>query len=184
MSNRAPYTPVPGSLAERVCRFFAVNADESLSAKDIVLKFDATTASNVQAQLETAVGYGFLARSSVGYSAGGRLGDLNLHILGTRQIGLTKTPRKVARKSLEPIDFTAVAILHDMPKPDADRGSRTRKYADLIDRMAPGTSVVLPEAHARRFYDWAKKFGSKTNPAQRWSFRRLVDGTAGVWRDE
>ncbi|MBX3605332.1 MAG: hypothetical protein KF788_08675 [Piscinibacter sp.] len=171
------YVPQQGSLPARVCQFFLRNRDETLSAPDIVRKFDlaTTNSSNVHAQLVAAVNAGALQRDAQGYSAGPKLEEA---------AGTPGAPPPKARRApvAEPLDPATVKVEKNVPKPEPARGNKAN-YRPIIEQLGKGDSVKLPSRHATRLIDYARKLGKVAKPPRTYSLRKIDAQTSRVWRD-
>lgn len=160
-----PFTPQPGSLADRVCAFFARNRDDELTAGDIATKFD-TTSNNVRPCLASAIAHGWLAEAKTEegrvFRAGAALpDDHRLRVPAPRATGVRpaalfggtsvdKTRR--GKCCLPDLDVDTLPVLIAQPKPSpADRINR------LLQRLQePNQYVLLPAAWkftARKYVD-------------------------------
>lgn len=157
-----PFTPQPGSLADRVCAFFARNRDDELTTGDIATKFD-VPGNSVRPCLASAVAHGWLAdvKTPDGrvFRAGTSLPDgyrLNANapaplppaIFGAAPSKPTKGRRGTAR--LPELDADSLPILVAQPKPSA-----SERITHLLQRLQePHQYVLLPLAwkHTARKY--------------------------------
>jgi len=192
------YAPEPGDLVHRVCTWMRLshNRGAALTAADVARKFGVATVHIVRRALAPGVIHGYLAETNPGdgayFEAGPRLHEL-LAIPTTQQIG-ANMPRGIPNASpktrgpsaaVPPLDVSKLTVEDDIPKPPPRVGaSGQAMYEPLIAKLVkPGQSMLLPEVHAKRMLDWAKKLGAAKEPPQKYSVRKLGDGNARVWRD-
>lgn len=97
-----------------------------------------------------------------------------------RQAGQQARAERRARQAAPPLpDIDSVVIETGVPKDSHARKRATSIWYDkVLERMAPGTSVLLCTAHARGLVSAARKRGVQL------SIRRLSDAETRVWRDD
>lgn len=192
------YTPREGSLPYRVCAYFRAQADEELSRDDIVLKFDVTSAHQVDQQLATAVAAGLLTRvvrerGSATYLAGPALAA-KMVLAATPSAPRTNgafpsfhgsqgKPKRRAPTLLPPIDAANVGISADLPAPVAFDHLRNRSpWHALLERMTkPGQhSEPIPKIYAKQLRTsaarWGKQHGAK------FAVHEVEGGKVRIWR--
>ena len=74
------------------------------------------------------------------------------------------------------VDVDALVIRRGVPIPEAKHGTQGSKYQELLSRMQPGDSVVLPTKKAQALGAAAKKLKVKV------ALRALGGGQSGVWK--
>lgn len=84
--------------------------------------------------------------------------------------------RKTRAAPSAALDLDSLTIRKGVPMPEMARGVRGSKYKELLDKMQPGDSVVLPTKQAHCLMAASKKLKVKA------ALRALGDGTAGVWK--
>ena len=89
-----------------------------------------------------------------------------------------KAPKPL-RAAAVPFDMSAVIVRTDVPLPSATTGhGGTSAYADLLNRMQPGSSVQLPIRQGKSLVSRAKQMQIRV------SARLLGPDLMGVWRLE
>jgi hypothetical protein len=190
------YQPASGSLAARVCAYFAKHRDEVLSAADIALKFDA---SNVATNLATALTHKALERfkakgSSVWQYRAGR--NLDAALAAPPLEPSTPRPKpspfptvaglpiKVKRVLPPPLpDDALLAVEADVPlPPERARGPKRTNWAVLFERLAqPGLcSSPLPIEHIGAGKAAAKKHGKEAT--RTYAVHPINDTHFRIWR--
>lgn len=171
---------VEGSLTHRVCLYFLVNADESLSTSDIALKYDVPRLS-VDNLLSGAVSGGLLKKQGNGvYLAGPKLSSHS-----TTPAPAAKPPRQPvgwATKGLT-IDPASIPIRTDVPMPYGHvRGVKgDTKWTPLLDRLTtPGMSASLPIVWRSAIGKACTVYQNKTR--KRFAVRVIDKETVAVFR--
>lgn len=199
MSKDEPsgYMPRPDTMPGRVVAWFAHNPDETLTAKDISLKF-AVGANNVPANLKMALDAKLLVRVRDDnlewvYKPGPRIpgadqvaeptaaGDSG-SLPAWPHAPTSDAPKKRRSYTAVAIDPNAVPLEEGVPLTEPKRGS-TEVWQTLLARMKPGHSCVLPVvkiAQVKKAVTSATKSGNG-----KFAVRRLDDGQSlRLWRTE
>jgi DNA-binding IscR family transcriptional regulator len=169
------YQTKPGSVADRVLKFFAANPDELLSAADVALKFDVPV-DHVFNQLRGAVDAGLLIKKP-GPVAGRVLYAPGRNpALGKARSGfdLGDMARRGKRGA---VDVSALAVRDGVPLPP--RQDLSGQLLALLLSLKEGQSVEVPVA-VRGTLARAVTRANKT-AARRYEARKLGD-LMGVWR--
>lgn len=186
------YKPLPGSLPERVIKWFLINKQEELTRQDIASKFDVPLTS-VEGGLATAMAHKYIAKV--------RSGNLVVFTAGP-QITQAAEPQEdpqeeprtakrgalVRRDRLPTLDVTGLSFSYDIPPPDNTvirRGSN--KYQALFERLdKPGASVTGIDISYRAAINKAATKFTKDHGGQEkgpcFTVRTIDVGTVGVWR--
>lgn len=177
------YTPHAGSLAHRVCGFFARNRDDELSARDIATKFDVLS-NSVRPLLAAAVRNGWLTYgSSPGegklYRAGPNLpadygSSASTASAPTALPFFDKPPTKSRRGcvTLPELDVDALPVLTAPPKP-----SPAQTVERLLQRLQqPHQYVLLPAA-------WQHTVRKHINTHNRQARQGLAEGCYSLMRE-
>ena len=136
--------------------------------------------SSVDTCLSTAVSAGLVAtRNSEDLM---RVWCAGPNLVGIQAIPVFVQRKRVMASALPPLAITAIVIETDVPRPSVRSGPSTI-YSEVMDKMQPGNSVLLPLLHAKRMVGWAKKRAKDHDNKTRWSIRKLDADTARVWRD-
>ena len=178
------YVFEPGSLADRCLQLLAINAEDDFAPADLASKFD-TSSGHVSVAMRLPVAQGlatYLRNTKEGgikcYQATPLLLQLLKKTPTTLVTSAAPAPRtgKRARTPLPELD--KLQIRHDVPVPPPGRGDLGKKsvYAEIWERMKPGSSVVLPDRQALALMAYVKKH------KQQAVVRKLDPGTRGVWR--
>lgn len=178
------YAPAADSLPAQVMYFFKCNQEEELSIDDIVDKYGPARG-GVHTQLKRAIDAGMLARYQDDdgdwlYKAGPKLFKHQPAQHTQQAQASAPKPRRTVGPRAAPIDLNALQIEDDVPLPDIVT-RRGIQWGDLLQRLKPGQSVVVPLAHR---YGVAKavleahraklgQFATRKNPA---------DETLRLWR--
>lgn len=198
------YTPIPGSLADRVCAYFRRHSDEELSADDIALKFD-SHANSVATSLAPSIGARYLERVRNAASGRGYVYRAGTAIARSGQPGsapvaaaadsapsaalpafpANPTPQRKKRPPLPVLDLETVAVEADVPLPPARSGPRRTDWSVLFARLSkPGLcSSPLPIEVKHSLKNAAEKF-AKANPSFKFTLRVISETHLRIWRIE
>lgn len=184
------YTPTSHSLPGRMIAFFRANPDEELTLEDITEKFDCVTAS-IHTLLGTARSADMLARDKNKegdwiYKRGPSLAAEP----AAEAPPLTRAFREVAAQMRAPaaapaveVDPLTVPLETGVPLAGPVRGRVKQDWSQLLTRMEPGHSCVLPKIK-RGLVTKAVKEHQAAHPA-RYAIRMQADkATIRVWRTE
>lgn len=189
-------------LADLVLAYFRENADETLQALDIAVKFDVEI-SQVPQGLKWHVAHDFIRRTGDSYSAGpALLEQIRVQSLPTPAAAApvasasaeAQTQQATTVPAVEPparlrgaaksrvlpaLDLKAIAIRSGVPLPAQRTGGS--RYTVLFERMKAGDMVELPETY-RGAITKAVKVHMKSAPKQKFQMRRLAGEKFGLWR--
>lgn len=180
MSDENTYEPTAGSLPARVVDFFRENPDEELTRRDMADKFEIPAAS-VDACLKKAIDAGLLATKNNEEMV--RCWVAGPQISKARPAAAAKkarAPRAVKEHSA--LDISSIQIETNVEKPEPKTG-HSPIYTELLNRMKPGNSVLLPLYNARRLMEWGRKTAKRNNTNAKYSLRKVGEDQARVWRD-
>lgn len=184
------YQPQPGTLADRVCRWFLINPEEELTPSDLASKFEVTNKSSISALLASAVSHQLLERTKsreetvvlTVYKAGPKLKECMGQAAGSVLSSAAALPMLGAAAPSPVSSMPApdsLFIEADIPMPIYQRG-RISRYVDTFSRMEVGHSFKCSTAVAKRMYEAASKWGKDKN--RKFSVRRLNDDESRIWR--
>ena len=152
---RARYLPEPDSAAHRMCVWAADNPGESLTARDVAIKFGLSSTQAVRPLLERAVAARLLAIEQLAglthYQAGAEIHRLPVPRQSKTGLELQramsptpapapapavdadpparpKSKRGGARQRLPHLDVMSIAIEHDVPMPPRRGGTKGESY--------------------------------------------------------
>lgn len=180
------YTPLPGSLADRVIAWFRINPEEELMRSDIASKFDCQS-NTIEASLATAMSNKLIAKGKCTetgatiFKAGPNISQAAASLPAAEQRKPSK--RGGARQRLPLLDLSAIQVRHDVPPPAAIAFQRTAgQYAQLLAKLdKPNASTELPIAYRGAITKAAAKY-CKDNPSVKLVVRTLNENTIGIWR--
>ena len=182
----------PGSLADRVCRWFGISANrrEERTAAQIAQQFNAPSMAVAVKQLEPAIAAHLLlfTRGDDGmvYLAGPELPDW-VNAMGGAAAGIPMAKSKKPRKAvvrLPALDLAKLTVRKDVPLP----AKRTRekghtRWDDLFDKLpAKGTSFEVPREYYPALAKAVQAYMKRTN--RKVALRVVSDTACGVWRTE
>lgn len=167
--NSTPYTPEPGSPADRVLDLLARNPQEEYSSSDLALKFQVPKA-KWDVLLVEPVAKGLIHREKVaGESNIVWCAGANLKVWAAQRSGAatppswgaseakTKRPRAAA-PLLAPLDFSALTVeAGGQIAPNAGRGTGSKWDPLFALLKAPNTSVAVPLAYKGTLAAWVTK---------------------------
>ena len=177
------YVFEPGTLADRCLQLLANNPDDDYAPTDLGTKFD-TTSGHVSVAMRTPVAQGLATYASAGegslkcYQATPLLLQL-LKKAPTLPIPSAAAAPRTGKRTRTPLpELDKLQIRHDVPVPPPGRGDLGKKsvYAEIWERMKPGSSVVLPDRQALALMAFVNKHKHQA------VVRKLDPGTRGVWR--
>lgn len=177
------YQPQPGSLVDRVCRWFLINLEEDITPADIATRFDVANRSSISALLASGITHQLLVRVKgddgvMVYKAGPKLNTLRE--APTPACPVAYVPPK-GRSHLPALpDPSDLVIDTDVPIPASMTSPRYGPYTAVFSRMEVGHSFKCSTADAKRLYEAAHKWGKSRN--RKFSQRRLSDTEARIWR--
>lgn len=185
------FQPEIGSLAARVCAFFARERDEKLSAEDIALKFDCDQAAVRQA-LTDAIDHGWLKcdrrKSDPQYEAGPLLPSENLGGGGGAAAGFQGWLQRRGEASAEGMPkrrartlpaASSIVIEKGVPLPPP----RSQVDTELLARFAemePGDSFACSLPASKGLVTLARKWGKPLG--RNFVTRQLDAERARIWR--
>lgn len=156
------YSPEPGSLTHRVLAWFGTHADEELSYRDIAHKFDVANANHVRGCLAIALNAGILqtAQDADGRTivrtgprfVQWRADHADAEVARAERRALAGQRRRSAPAPLlDDLDAIPLRVGVSHPKfgHNAMHDGRTLlgQMTELIGRLRPGVSIVLPDAY-------------------------------------
>lgn len=179
------YQPQAGSLPDRVCQWFRINAEEELTAADIARRYDCPP-SGIVTTLTSAVAAGWLSRKKgddgvMVYMSGPKLPaqpEPNVVSAGA-PARATRRPRRLP--PLDPSKFDAV-IGNPIPCRFSAKG--TTRHDGLFAKLAkPGMSLEGLPIEYRASVTKALQVWCQRNPGRKHAIRAAFDGkTFGIWR--
>lgn len=177
------YQPQPGTLVDRVCRWFLINIEEELTPADIATRFDVANRSSIGALLASAITHQLLVRAKgddgvMVYKAGPKLNTLREAPIPAGPVACV--PPKVRRHLPALPDPSDLVIDTDVPIPPSGNAPKYGRYTAVFARMGVGHSFKCSAADAKRLYESANKWGKNNNA--KFSKRLLNDTEARIWR--
>jgi len=180
------YTPLPGSLADRVVAWFRINPEEELLRSDIASKFNCHS-NTVEASLATAMANKLINKTrcpetgATIFKVGPNIDQAapSLPAMNPAKQGKRGGPRK----RLPLLDLETIKVRHDVPPPDPAAFQRTAGlYSQLLNKLdKPNASTELPIAYRGAITKAAAKY-CKENPSVKLVVRTINENTIGVWR--
>lgn len=181
------YEPREDTLPYRVLQYFRRLPDEELSARDIGLKFN-TEPGNVHIQLKTAVDHDMLARDGSIYKAGPSIGKLLTPTMLSPTANAPSPARPKRASYTTPIsaadlpDLATIPLEESVPLTGGGPGRNKVDWEQLLARMKPGQSCVLP---SKALYTLRSSITARHKAGQgKFTLRNLPNDELRLWRTE
>lgn len=181
MLNAASYRPDPGSLSDRLLRWFAANPEDELSYRDIASKFDVIAPGNVLPSIMSPITKEILTRSKDGEGRTVvRTGSAFLEWQAATadgapsdgETGAAQTPRRARVPSAPPADFDPTTVtIHE--------GVKRRMVEPIWQKFLRVFERMTPESHVRMARDYKASAGTaltkwrSEHPDQHWRMETI-----------
>lgn len=189
------YSPQTGSLADRVCRWFATHPEEELTQSDIASKFDCNGPS-VPALLTGALCAQLITRQRVrsdaegmvsytAYTAGPNLAAWATAQQVTSAMAAPKPRRSAATAPAAAVELDPSLIKVDdgIPLPKRIGGlTAGGRFDAVFQALQPGQSFEAPTPAAKRIYSNLGKWAKRYAPERKHSMRKVNDTHSRIWR--
>lgn len=192
------YQPQPGSLVDRVCRWFLINLEEDMTPADIATRFDVANRSSISALLASGVTHQLLVRAKgddgvMVYKAGPKLqsslaqpqAPADAPPQGSSASGFKAWLGQKGEASAEgrpaaPAmpDPSALKIEAGVPMPAARTAAN--RYDAVFAAMKKDDSFACPAEASKRLIQAAHRFGKTTQ--RKFALRLIDDNQARIWR--
>ena len=185
MSNSTPYAPEAGSLAWRICNWFAAsrNRGEERTAAELCTQFECKRAELTKATapcVEAGLLLNELGTAAYVYKAGPSLPSWYQGV--AVEVAPAKKKRGGGpRPRLPALDLTQIQVRDGVPLPPSPIEKGTTRWRPLLEKLdAVGKSATLPTAYkgslSKAASDWAKANRMK------FVFRTVSPDEVGIWR--